>query len=547
MSQSISNALQDAEDLLRQNNLDEATQIYISVLSKEPQNVSARAGLLNAENLHLKYLIQLFNQNDIQALLVKAKRSLTFFPESFAIHNLLGGAYARQKKFDAALASYQNALQINSDSPDVCSNAAIALKELGRFEEALLSYDKAIELSPKFINAHFNRSNLLRDLKRNAEAIEGYDKVLELSPMNAGAHSNKGLALQDLGRTRESLAAFEKATTCESPTWEVYYNYGNGLKALGRFKQATDQLETAASLNPCSAELSYELGKVFFQQGSLKKAVSNFELANEINSSGQDSDFGYKDSNSFILRSLFHQEDADSFHQKYECLIKSGENNPTIGSLGCQAEKKYGISLDNPFCKNPLDFAVSLDIRESCDFEKLFVRTIRQLINDNYIEKRDQPLLENGWQSSGDLFLIEHTYIEQIKKTLELQIARYKQTFKNSDEGFIRAWPKKYSLVAWLVSMSSGGKLKPHMHDNGWLSGSVYIHIPDELHPPEGSLVVSLDESEHCVGKKTQDRKVFALTTGTVCLFPASLYHHTLPFKTNSERLVLAFDVVPED
>ena len=132
--------MQDAEDLLRQNNLDEATQIYISVLSKEPQNVSARAGLLNAENLHLKYLIQLFNQNDIKALFVKAKRSLTFFPESFAIHNLLRGACARQKNFDAALVSYQNVLKINSDSPVVCSNAAIALKELGRFEEALLSY-----------------------------------------------------------------------------------------------------------------------------------------------------------------------------------------------------------------------------------------------------------------------------------------------------------------------------------------------------------------------------------------------------------------------
>ncbi len=553
MSRSTINVLKDAEDLLRQNQLDEATQIYISVLSAEPQNSLARAGLLNTKNLHLQYLIQLFNQNDIQALLLKAKRSLTFFPESFEIHNLLGGAYARQNNYDAALESYQNALEINPGSPDVYSNAAIALKELGRPEEALFFYDRAIELNPQSINAHFNRSNLLRDLKRNVEALGGYDKVIRLSPMNAGAHCNRGLVLLELGRTRESLAAIEEATKSESPSWEVYNNYGNALQNLGRLKQAAENYEIAASQNPLSAKLFYNLGKVYFQQGSLKKAISKFELANQVNSRGQNSvtsglasDIAYKDSNSFILRSLYQQDDTDSFHQKYDLLVNSGENNSTIGSLGCQAEKKYGLTLNNPFCSNPLDFAISLDMHESCDFKKLFVTTVRQLIDENYIEKRIQPLLENGWQSSGNLFLIEHTSIEQIKKILELQIADYQRIFQNSDEGFIRAWPKKYSLVAWLVSMRSGGKLRPHMHDNGWLSGSVYIHIPDEIRPPEGSLVVSLDENEFCPRNKTKDSKVFAVTTGTLCLFPASLYHHTLPFESDDERLVLAFDVVPE-
>ena len=225
LCRSIKDALEDAEKHLKQNRLDQATKTYISVLSKDPQNIIAQAGLQNAKNMHLQYLIHLFNQNDYAALLVKAEESLMFFPEAYEIHNLLGGALSRQGKFEAALESYQNALKIKPESPDVCSNAAIALKELGRHDEALAFYDRAIDLDPEFINAYFNKSNLLRDLKRNTEAIKGYDRVLELSPMNASAHSNKGLIFQELGQTRESLKAFQKATQCESPSWEIYFNY----------------------------------------------------------------------------------------------------------------------------------------------------------------------------------------------------------------------------------------------------------------------------------------------------------------------------------
>ena len=34
--------------------------------------------------------------------------------------------------------------------------------------------------------------------------------------------------------------------------------------------------------------------------------------------------------------------------------------------------------------------------------------------------------------------------------------------------------------------------------------------------------------------------------TGSLCLFPASLLHYTIPFESDEERIVLAFDVVPK-
>ena len=42
--------------------------------------------------------------------------------------------------------------------------------------------------------------------------------------------------------------------------------------------------------------------------------------------------------------------------------------------------------------------------------------------------------------------------------------------------------------------MKSGGKLHAHMHEKGWLSGSIYINVPTKTKPESGNLVVSIEE-----------------------------------------------------
>jgi hypothetical protein len=36
------------------------------------------------------------------------------------------------------------------------------------------------------------------------------------------------------------------------------------------------------------------------------------------------------------------------------------------------------------------------------------------------------------------------------------------------------------------------------------------------------------------------------VTTGSLCIFPASLLHYTTPFESEEDRIVLAFDVKPK-
>ena len=101
--------------------------------------------------------------------------------------------------------------------------------------------------------------------------------------------------------------------------------------------------------------------------------------------------------------------------------------------------------------------------------------------------------------------------------------------------------PTNYSLYGWFISMKSGGSLKPHIHTEGWLSGSVYINVPQKLQGDSGSLVVSLGQDEDAIDTRINEKKTINVVTGSLVLFPASLMHYTIPFESEEERLVLAF------
>ena len=94
--------------------------------------------------------------------------------------------------------------------------------------------------------------------------------------------------------------------------------------------------------------------------------------------------------------------------------------------------------------------------------------------------------------------------------------------------------------------MKSGGHVAPHIHEAGWLSGAVYINIPPKKKPNSGNFVLSIEGKGSEEESGENGHREIDISTGDIVLFPASLMHHTIPFESNEERIVLAFDVMPE-
>ncbi|WP_443637479.1 putative 2OG-Fe(II) oxygenase [Candidatus Njordibacter sp. Uisw_058] len=246
----------------------------------------------------------------------------------------------------------------------------------------------------------------------------------------------------------------------------------------------------------------------------------------------------------YLLKCLYYQDQKTRFYDQLDYFINQGEINPMIGSLGCRSALRYGIERSNLFCKDPLNYILKNEIGSQYDFEKIFVSPVRTILNEHRIPDRRQGLLTNGYQTVGNLFSLEYDLTKDIQKILRLEIDKYHVRFRDSQEGLITSWPTDYRLHGWLISMKSGGEMRPHMHETGWISGSIYINVPEKSKTDSGNLVVCIEEEE-LIGENKNQGESIDVITGSLCLFPASLLHHTIPFESEEDRIVLAFDVIP--
>ncbi|MDA9314431.1 tetratricopeptide repeat protein [Alphaproteobacteria bacterium] len=414
----------------------------------------------------------------------------------------LGVAFQQEKRITDAKIAYETALTLNPKSAAIASNLGAMAKEAEEWESALQYFGKALEIGPDYAEAHNNLGNMLHELGRLGEAEASYTQAIALKPDYAEAHSNLGVTLQKLGRLDEAEASYTQAIALKSDFAEAHSNLGNTLKELGRLDESEASSLQAIALEP--------------------------DFAKAHNS----------------LLSCFYLLDKQSlFFDKLDYLIKKDTVNATIGSLTCRSALKYGVQKPNLFCGEPLKYVLHIDMNLQYDFEEIFVEKARLILNENKVSNRKQALLVNGYQTFGNLFDIENSFTEQIQKAIRLEIEKYRINFKDSKDGLIKKWPTEYSLYGWLISMKSGGKLKPHIHDMGWLSGSLYINVPPKSKAESGNLVVSLGEEKDATDTRINVEKTINVVTGSLVLFPASLTHYTIPFEAQEERIVLGFDV----
>ena len=380
----------------------------------------------------------------------------------------------------------------------------------------------------KILGALFGQSG------RGAEALNANQIAVQLAPQDATVYNNLGNTLKGMGRLEEAEANYRQAIAITNEFAEAHSNLGTTLAEMGRLEDAEESYRKATTIKPDFAEAYFNLGVMFFEANKYEKAIEKFNLTN----------FGK--SKSYLLRCLYLQDERSLFFDQLDYSINQGEINAIIGSIGCRSALRYGIEKTNLFCKDPLKYVLKTDLKIKCDFEKTFVKTAINLLNDDKIPYRAQSLLTNGRQTCGNLFNLEPELTKEIQKVIRSEVDNYKVFYKGSQEGLILNWPNDYSIFGWLISMKSGGELRPHMHEQGWLSGSVYINVPSKTKTDSGNLVVRIEEEELVSPDTKSPKNIINVITGSLALFPASLLHHTIPFESKEERIVLAFDIIPK-
>ena len=474
----------------------------------------------------LQPLINLYGQGQLQQALERATILLQQFPTSSILYNINGAAYRGLGQLDASIEAYTRALAIKPDYAEAYSNMGATLQEQGKLKEAIEAYNKALAIKPNNADIYNNMGVTFKEQGKLEEAIEAYNKALAIKPDYAEAYNNIGIALKEQGKLEEAIEAYNKALAIKPDYAEAYYNMGIALKEQGKLEEAIEAYNKALAIKPDYAEAYSNMGMALKDQGKLEEAIEAFKKDGSIKSQ------------THLLKCLYELDKPANFYDQLKYLVDQGENNAVIGSYITRSQIKYGIKRTNPFCNEPLRYTLHTNLTSHCDFKDIFIKSATDVLTRDIVQNRSQKLLTNGIQTTGNVFNQIGNFTDEIQSILRSEIENYRMCFKDSQEGLIKSWPSDYELRGWLVSMKSGGKLAAHMHDKGWISGSVYINVPPKVNKDSGNFVVCLDSEK--------DSKSIDVVTGSLCLFPSSLLHYTIPFEADENRVVLAFDVIPK-
>ena len=511
-------------------------------------------------------IVNLYTQGQYQEALTQASQVLKQFPNSINLYNIIGAVNQGLGQLDKAIEAYNKALSIKPNYADTHYNIGKALQDQGKLEEAIEAYKKAISIKPDYAEGYNNMGNVLQDQRKLDEAIKAYKKALAIKPDYAEAYNNMGNALKEQGKLAEAIEAYNKAISIKPDYAAAYNNMGTTLKDQGKLAEAIKAYNNAISIRPDFAEAYNNMGIALKEQGKLYEAIEAYNKAITIKPDFAEATtnlaillfesrrFGEAEkffsmnnsikNQSFLLKCYYELDENAKFYDQLDYLIKRGENNCVIGSYASRAAIRYGTKKYNPFCNDPLKYVLKTDLTKRCDFQKIFVENATNVLSNGDVNHKSQGHLKNGIQTSGNIFTQVGSVTNLWRDIIRAELTNYKDHFYDSNEGFIQDWPSDYSLYGWLISMKNGGELSAHIHEKGWVSGSIYINVPPKSKKDSGNLVVTTHDPKD--GKQNKkDLKSIDVVTGSLCFFPSSLLHYTIPFESNEDRIVLAFDMIP--
>ena len=408
--------------------------------------------------------------------------------------------FFNKKKYPEMQKAAISILKKDSTNPDALNALALSYRYLGDSLKAKDTFIKLVNLNPKKDYIFSNAGNFFFDIGNIDQALLCHQHALKLNPKNLNSLNQVGLSLSNQGKDDEAIKYYKESIRINNTIEASYDNLGNSLRNLKRYREASE---------------AYSLSK---------KVLSRCQQ----------------------LECLYLLGDKNLFYEKLEELENDNISHPLAAALSSHASVRYEEVDKHSFCSKPFDFIKKIELQKTDFLDENLIKDFFEDFNSMGISKKEQSLLSNGYQSSGNIFFSDRPAIQKIKKVIENQIDLYRKN-SNKNASFISQWPKKYMLYGWIIVINTGGSLSGHMHKEGWLSGSLYLERPKRNNKDDGDIIFSLHGSNYPTDAKVFGTRVVNIERGDMVLFPSSLFHATIPFESSQKRITLAFDIIPQN
>jgi len=163
---------------------------------------------------------------------------------------LKGNKLYEEKKYEEAVSSYKDAIELSSTQWGYYLNLGLAYKKLDKKEEALAAFQKAAELNPESYSSNKELGEISAKSENYEEAKKYYQEATELSPDDPDAFYNLGVCLTNLGESEGALASFLKSVELKDDYADAYYQIGTIYIGQNKLNEAVENLEKFLELSP---------------------------------------------------------------------------------------------------------------------------------------------------------------------------------------------------------------------------------------------------------------------------------------------------------
>jgi tetratricopeptide (TPR) repeat protein len=219
----------------KENRFEEVIKEGVKIL-EERQNDAQLIYLLGLSSINLQKFI------DAE----KFFKKLIFLQKTAENLYTLGNIQKKQKKFEEAIESFEEAIKLNPNFSEAYNNLGSAQKSLNKFEEAILSYEKSIALKANNVEACYNLATLNYFLENYNEASNYFKNIVNLKVRQEEICERFTICLFKTGKKNE-VKDFVLTVISKFPRNRVLNNLlGQSLLALNSHKEGLSYIKNGA-------------------------------------------------------------------------------------------------------------------------------------------------------------------------------------------------------------------------------------------------------------------------------------------------------------
>jgi len=171
--------------------------------------------------------------------------ALALAPDLPEIHNNLGVIYARQGAYDRAVAAFQRALELEPGNAVAERNLAFSLQALDLDDQALLHYQTALALGDRLATTPANMAIAYYETGQMAQAADAARQALAADEKLAPAYAVLGAVALDSHQPEAALLPLNHALLLDPGYSPAYFFLGIAYKTLNRPVEAMAAFEQA--------------------------------------------------------------------------------------------------------------------------------------------------------------------------------------------------------------------------------------------------------------------------------------------------------------